>query len=124
MRAEGKPPMEIKLRRLGALWVIDVTGDMDLYNAFKVKNIVNTMIERKIREYVINLEKVEYMDSSGIGALLYVFAELKKRGMLLRIAGVKGSVKRVIELTKLLGYLPLSAGVSEAIVEIRRTGSA
>ncbi len=115
--------MEIRLRRSGTVYVIDVTGEMDLYNAFKLKEIVTTMIEKQIREYVINLDKVEYMDSSGIGALLFVFAELKKRGMLLRIAGVKGSVKRVIELTKLSGYLPLSAGVSEAIVEIRRTGS-
>ena len=64
------------------------------------------MIGKQIREYVINLEKVEYIDSSGIGALLHVFAELKKSGMRLRIAGVKGSVKKVIELTKLSGYLP------------------
>ena len=115
--------MEIKLRRSGTVYVIDVTGEMDLYNAFKLKDIVTSMIGKQIREYVINLEKVEYMDSSGIGALLFVFAELKKRRMILRIAGVKGSVKRVIELTKLSGYLPLSAGVSEAIVEIRSTGS-
>ena len=115
--------MEIKLRRLGTIYVIDIAGEMDLYNAFKLKETVTLMIGRKIREYIINLEKVSYMDSSGIGALLFVFAELKKRGLLLRIASVKGSVKRVIELTKLSGYLPLSTGLTEAIVEIQRTGS-
>ena len=115
--------MELKLRRSGMIYVIDITGEMDLYNAFKLKDMVTALIGRQVREFIINLEKVDYMDSSGIGALLFVFAELRKRGLLLRIAGVQGSVKRVIELTKLAGYLPLSLGVNEAIVEIRRTGS-
>jgi anti-sigma B factor antagonist len=111
--------MELKLRRSGMIYVVDVTGEMDLYNAFKLKDMVTALIGRKVREFIINLEKVDYMDSSGIGALLFVFAELKKRGLLLRIAGVKGSVKRVIELTKLIGYLPLSADVNEALAKLR-----
>ena len=123
MTPEGNSKMEIKLRRGGTTYVIDVTGEMDLYNAFRLKDVVSGMIAKQIREYVINLEKVEYMDSSGIGALLFVHAELKKRGMILRIANVKGAVKRVIELTKLSGYLPISAGIQDAIVDIMRTGS-
>ncbi|MGD0728101.1 MAG: STAS domain-containing protein [Spirochaetia bacterium] len=111
--------MEIKLRRAGTIYVIDINGEMDLYNAFKVKDIVMKMIGRQIKEYVINLENVEYLDSSGIGALLSVHAELKKRGMPFVIANVKGSVKRVIELTKLNGYLPISADVNEAVTRIR-----
>jgi anti-sigma B factor antagonist len=111
--------MEIKLRRAGTIYVIDITGEMDLYNAFKLKDIVLKMIGRQIKEYVINLENVEYLDSSGIGALLSVHSELKKRGMAFVIANVKGSVKRVIELTKLNGYLPIAADVNEAVARIR-----
>jgi len=115
--------MEIKLRKSGTIYVLDVTGEMDLYNAYKLKEIVTAMIGRQIREYIINLENVQYMDSSGIGALLFVHAELKKRGMILRIANVKGAVKKVIELTKLSGYLPISGGIQDAMVDIMRTGS-
>jgi len=115
--------MEIKLRRSGTIYVLDVSGEMDLYNAFKLKEIITMMVSRRIREYIINLENVQYMDSSGIGALLFVHAELKKRGMLLRIANVKGTVKKVIDLTKLTGYLPISGGVQDAIVDIMRTGN-
>jgi anti-sigma B factor antagonist len=112
--------VEIKLRRSGTIYVIDISGEMDLYNAFRLKQVVKQMIERQIREYVINLEKVGYIDSSGIGALLFVHAELKKRGLLLKIANVRGSVKKVIELTKLMGYLPITGGVNEAVAQIRR----
>jgi anti-sigma B factor antagonist len=113
--------MEIKLRCAGTIYVIDITGEMDFYNAFKLKDIVMKMIGRQIKEYVINLENVEYLDSSGIGALLSVHAELKKRGMPFVIANVNGTVKRVIELTKLNGYLPITGDVKEAVALIRDT---
>ena len=82
--------MEIKLRRAGTIYVIDVIGEMDLYNAFKLKDVVRKMIEKKIRQYVINLDQVPYIDSSGIGALLQVFAELKKNGLRLEDHGGEG----------------------------------
>jgi anti-sigma B factor antagonist len=123
MATEGTSKMEIKLRRGGTVYVIDISGEMDLYNAFRLKDVVGGMIGKQIREYVINLEKVDYLDSSGIGALLFVHAELKKRGMALRIAGVQGTVKKVIELTKLSGYLPLCTDVSTGIAQIRSLGN-
>ncbi len=111
--------MEIKLRRADTVYVIDVVGEMDLYNAFKLKEVVRKMIEKKIRHYVINLELVPYIDSSGIGALLQVFADIKKNGLRLRITGVKGSVRKVIELTKLAQYFPIVAGLEEAIQQLK-----
>ena len=111
--------MEIKLRRSGTIYVLDVTGEMDLYNAYKLKEIVTAMIGRQIREYIINLENVQYMDSSGIGALLYVHSELKKKGLPLRITGVTGSVRKVIELTKLMEYFPVVADLSTALQQLK-----
>ncbi len=111
--------MEIKLRRADTIYVIDVVGEMDLYNAFKLKDVVRKMIEKKIRHYVINLDQVPYIDSSGIGALLQVFADIKKNGLRLRITGVKGSVRKVIELTKLAQYFPIVADLELAIQQLK-----
>ncbi len=112
--------MELKLRKAGTIYVIDVNGEMDLYNAFKLKDLVRRMIDNKITSYILNLEKVSYMDSSGIGALLYVHSELKKRGLPLRIVGVAGSVRKVIELTKLMEYFPIVADLGAALVQLKQ----
>ena len=114
--------MDIKLKRTGSIYIIDVYGEMDLYHAFRLKEVVNKMIRREIRDYIINLEGVDYIDSSGIGALLYVHSELKKRKMNLRITAVKGSVKKVIELTKLLNYFAILPRVSDAVQDLRNSG--
>jgi anti-sigma B factor antagonist len=114
--------MELKLRKAGAIYVIDVAGEMDLYNAFKLKDLVRKMIDGNIVSYILNLELVTYMDSSGIGALLYVHSELKKRGLPLRIVGVAGSVRKVIELTKLIEYFPIVADLATAITQLKQKG--
>jgi anti-sigma B factor antagonist len=111
--------VDIQLRRSGTIYVIDVKGEMDLFNSSKLKDVVKALIDRNVRDFVVNLEALEYMDSSGIGALLWVYSELRKRGLALLITNPRGSVKRVIELTKLNGYLPIAAGLAEAVSRLR-----
>jgi anti-sigma B factor antagonist len=114
--------MELKLRKAGPIYVIDVIGEMDLYNAFRLKDLVTKMINGGVRSYILNLDQVPYIDSSGIGSLLFVHSELKKRGLPLRIAGVKGSVRKVIELTKLLEYFPIVADLGTALQQLKEQG--
>ena len=93
---------------------------MDLYNAYKLKELVGKMLEKGISYFVVNMEKVEYIDSSGIGALIYVSSALKKKNAKLVITAVHGSVKKVIELTKLTGYFPLEETLKQGILKLMK----
>jgi anti-anti-sigma factor len=63
---------------------------------------------------------VTYIDSSGIGILLYCHMAVKKLGRQMRIVGMNRKVLRVMELTKLLGVLPV-AETERAAVEAMGT---
>ena len=86
-----------------------------MYNSYKLKELVMKMLEKKVVNFIINLEHVDYIDSSGIGALIYICSTIKKMNLKLSITNVHGSVKKVIELTKLMGYFPIANTVEEAI---------
>jgi anti-sigma B factor antagonist len=107
--------MELKIRKNGETYIIDVNGEMDLYNSYKLKELVMKMLEKKVGRFIINLENVDYIDSSGIGALIYICSTIKKMNNKLAIANIHGSVKKVIELTKLMGYFPIAATIDEAL---------
>ena len=107
--------MEIKIRKSNEIYIIDVNGEMDLYNSYKLKELVMKMLEKKVVNFIINLEQVDYIDSSGIGALIYICSTIKKMNLKLSITNIHGSVKKVIELTKLMGYFPIANTVEEAI---------
>lgn len=108
--------MELKIRKAkDKIYIIDVAGEMDLYNSYKLKDLIMKMVEKKIEMLIINLQEVEYIDSSGIGALIYICSTLKKAGSKLFITNIHGSVKKVVELTKLGGFFPMTNSLEEAI---------
>ncbi len=107
--------MELKIRKSAEIYIVDVNGEMDLYNSYKLKELIMKMLEKKVRTFIINLEQVDYIDSSGIGALIYICSTIKKMNLKLSITNVHGSVKKVIELTKLMGYFPIASTVEEAL---------
>ena len=76
------------------------------------------MLEKNVKNFIINLEQVDYIDSSGIGALIFICSTIKKMNLKLSISNIHGSVKKVIELTKLMGYFPISNSVEEAILAL------
>ena len=107
--------MELKIRKSGENYIIDVNGEMDLYNSYRLKELVMKMLEKKVERFIINLENVDYIDSSGIGALIYICSTIKKMSLKLVITNIHGSVKKVIELTKLMGYFPIAQNIDEAL---------
>ena len=111
--------MELKIRKNGDIYIIDVNGEMDLYNSYKLKELVMKMLEKNVRNFIINMEQVDYIDSSGIGALIFICSTIKKMSFKLAISNIHGSVKKVIELTKLMGYFPISNSVEEAITMLK-----
>ena len=111
--------MELKIRKNGDIYIIDVNGEMDLYNSYKLKELVMKMLEKSVKFFVINLEQVDYIDSSGIGALIYICSTVKKMNLKLAIESFHCSVKKVIELTKLTGYFPMANSVEEALLMVK-----
>jgi anti-sigma B factor antagonist len=111
--------MELKIRKSKEIYIIDIQGELDLYNSYKLKELFMKMLEKKIERFIINMEDVEYIDSSGIGALIFISSTLKKMSLKLAITNIHGSVKKVIELTKLMNYFPIVATLDEAI---KKTG--
>jgi anti-sigma B factor antagonist len=115
---KGPAAMEMKIRKNQEIYIIDVQGELDLYNAYKFKELLTTMLEQKIERFIINLDEVEYIDSSGIGVLIYLSSTVKKSNLKLAITNIHGSVKKVMELTKLMDYFPITDTLDEAMKKV------
>lgn len=111
--------MELKLRRYEDIAIVDLAGEVDLYHSHLVKEAIGRLMERGVMNQVINMDAVSYIDSSGVGALIYANAALRKTGARLWIVNLRGPVRRVIELTRLIGYLPIADSIQQAVERIR-----
>lgn len=111
--------MELKTRKSGDVYIIDINGDMDLYNSYRLKDLVKKMLQSNIRRIIVNLEQVEYIDSSGIGTLIHIYSTMKKANLRIVFVNIHGSVKKVIELTKLMNFFPIAASLQDAVKTVQ-----
>ena len=107
--------MDINKRTKDDIVILDITGEIDLYNAPEIKDIINKLIEEQKYNVLINLEKVSYIDSSGIGALISSLSNLKKYQGGLKIINVYASVRKVFELTKLTSFFEIFDAEEDAV---------
>jgi anti-anti-sigma factor len=92
--------------------VITLEGELELYSTPKVKETVVRLFSEARTKFVVDLDGVSYIDSSGIGVLLYIYTSCQKRVF---FTNLKGAVAKVISLTKLDGFLPIASSVETAI---------
>ena len=111
--------MEISQREKDGITILDIQGEIDLYNAPEIKDIIQKLIEAQKYNVIINLEKVSYIDSSGIGALISSMSNLKKYQGGLKIINVYASVKKVFELTKLTSFFEIYESEGEALAKFK-----
>ncbi|HMV35914.1 MAG TPA: STAS domain-containing protein [Turneriella sp.] len=111
--------MEISQREKDAITILDIQGEIDLYNAPEIKDIIQKLIEAQKYNVIINLEKISYIDSSGIGALISSLSNLKKYQGGLKIINVYASVKKVFELTKLTSFFEIYESEAEALAKFK-----
>jgi anti-sigma B factor antagonist len=94
--------------------VLDVHGEVDLYSSPKLQESIHGLIEDGHRRLLINLEDVEFMDSSGLGVLVGSLKRLKEHEGDLALVVREGSIMKVITITGLDKVFSIYGSVAEA----------
>ncbi|TGL85131.1 anti-sigma factor antagonist [Leptospira congkakensis] len=98
--------------------IITIEGEVDLYNAKELKDILDDKMHKHQYEIVVNLEKVPFMDSSGIGTLVTAMYKLKKYHGNLKVCSVHGSVAKVFKLTGMESHLEVFDTEENAVLSL------
>jgi anti-sigma B factor antagonist len=69
----------------------------------------------KYGDVVLQLEQVEFVDSSGLGAMVRLMQAARSKGGDLKLSGVSPKLLKTLELTKLLSQFETYDSVEEAI---------
>jgi anti-sigma B factor antagonist len=80
--------------------IIDLVGQLDVYNSNDVNLLIEAYRERGFDKFILNLEKVTYLDSSTISVFIHCYQTVKDEGRFV-LAGLHGAPKEVFELAKL-----------------------
>jgi len=103
----------LNTKKVGDKLVVYLEGRLDVSVANDVEEELNRIIETDSQKHlVLNMEKVEYMSSSGFRACISTLRKLNAKEGTLKLCCIRPSVKRifdVIELTSLFDIFETEA---------------
>jgi len=96
--------------------VISLSGKiMGGPEATEINEKFNQLIDDKKLKIVIDLDSVEWMNSSGLGILIGAVSLFRKNNGQLRIINVSERIQNLLKITKLAGIFESCSSLEEAI---------
>ena len=107
MAAEPHPVdgLPIGIEALGAATVVTIAGEVDLAVEEPLRDALDRACDAGTQVVVVDLTATTFMDSTALGALVDAHRRLEARGGRMRVVAPQGAVRRVLELTALVGPL-------------------
>ena len=100
--------MSFEVREHNDVCVIDVAGQLIISNRQELKETILAELERGERKFLIDFDQADYIDSSGIGALISLSKRIRTAGGELRLANLNPDLRTLFELTKLDTHFAIS----------------
>ncbi|TGK84024.1 anti-sigma factor antagonist [Leptospira montravelensis] len=93
--------MELKLNSTGKIKTIEIAGKFDIESTEEFESIFAKIIEPNPSIVSIDMGRLDYIDSSGIGSLIKSLNSLKNKKGKLILVGMKPMIMNVFKLAKL-----------------------
>ena len=81
--------------------ILALEGDIDLYQSAAVKVKLNELIDRKTGRILVDLRRVNYIDSSGLALFIECLQRIGAYGGKLGMFGLQPSVAHIFEIARL-----------------------
>ncbi len=108
--------MEISTREAGNATVVDITGDITLYNSPEVRRVLLDLLKAKrVPRVVVNLEKVKYIDSAGVASLVEGLKTSRDLKSGFALYGLSKTAREVLELTRLIKVFEVYDNEADAL---------
>jgi len=95
--------MKFSSRQEGEIAVFDLKGGLEGGpDSYAIKGVVTEMLEKGHRKFLLNLDNVDFINSTGIGIVAGVYSSISNSGGQMKICNANEKVSRVMMITKLL----------------------
>lgn len=109
--------MLVNCSKTDGVGVVEVSNSLTAatVDAFRTELSSWQEAEPDVKNYVINLASVDFMDSAGLGTLIAVLKRISERGGDMKIANLQKKPRMVFEITRAYKVFEIYENVEDAI---------
>lgn len=112
--------LSVKDHEIGGVTVVRPEGRLTLSDSNgALKHAINSLVESGRARFVLNLEGVPYVDSSGLGEIASAHVTVSRTGGQLLLAAVPARVMEALTITKLTRVLSALPDEQSAIAKLQ-----
>jgi len=94
--------MKVNVRTEGEVTLVDLNGKITIGEGDVIlRDAIEKVLKGGSKKVLLNLSKVSYMDSAGIGELVACYKRSREKGGELKLLNPSGKVEDLLQLTKL-----------------------
>ena len=97
--------------------VLRISGEVDAYGAPQLRERVIQLLAEGIRHVIADLREVDFLDSTGLGALVGSLKRVRVQEGSLKLVTSAGSIPQLFRLTGLVRVFALHPSVPEAMTD-------
>jgi len=120
--AQHQDDLSIRVHVAGDMQVFELTGSLDIATSPTVRAALTTATERESHRLIVDLTLVDFLDSTGLGALIGAQRRAKEFGGEVRLVAKEGQILRLLRITGLLKVFAVYPTLDEAAADGERVG--
>lgn len=93
--------MELRIEQHHAIDVIAITGRLDLVSSSALKDTIRQRLSERRVHLVLDMEKVTFINSSGLGALISALRDVRLSSGRIVLCNLKPYIEEIFTLTGL-----------------------
>jgi anti-sigma B factor antagonist len=94
--------------------LVAVDGEIDVYTAPKLREKLIELVSEGSYDVVVNLEGVDFLDSTGLGVLVGALKRVKAHEGSLSLVCTQDKILKIFKITGLTKVFPIYSSVEEA----------
>jgi anti-sigma B factor antagonist len=100
--------LNIDIKGDGHRRILKLEGECDIGTAPALREALRPLIPPEVTDLRVDVYDLDFIDSTGLGVIVGALRRIREGGGELTLAGARGAVQRVLEVTRLDQAIPLA----------------
>ncbi|HET6753620.1 MAG TPA: STAS domain-containing protein [Jiangellaceae bacterium] len=107
--------LSLSSRLDGGRTIVEAVGEIDVYTAPKLREQLTELVDAGRRDIIVDMRKVEFLDSTGLGVLVGGLKRVSQHGGSLRLVCTQERILKIFRITGLTKVFAIYGDVATAV---------